>query len=163
MSALEDRRWLVLTFVCLVLSVDLPMILFHTYVKLKFEKRVSADDLVIALADVSGPAHLHGHVVLMRLTRPQLLWIGYIICQVAACMNGFGAHAADLSKEFHYINSSSARNGDLVEALRVRPSQRSLGMHQYRPHSAYPLYYLLHVTRSYPFITPANLSPSSGT
>ncbi|KAB2568766.1 hypothetical protein DBV05_g12558 [Lasiodiplodia theobromae] len=33
-------------------------------------------------------------------------------------MNGFGAHAADLSKEFHYINSSSARNGDLVEALR---------------------------------------------
>ncbi|KAF4537203.1 Fmn-dependent dehydrogenase family protein [Lasiodiplodia theobromae] len=98
MGALEDRRWLVLTFVCLVLSVDLPMILFHTYVKLKFEKRVSADDLVIALAD--------------------LLWIGYIICQVAACMNGFGAHAADLSKEFHYINSSSARNGDLAEALR---------------------------------------------
>lgn len=120
MGAMEDRRWLVLTLVCLVLSVDLPIILFHAYVKVKIEKRVSADDLVIALADVSYSAYLHSCAMLMYL---QLLWIGYIVCQVAACMNGFGAHAADLSKEFHYINSTPARNGDLIEALRVRLSQ----------------------------------------
>lgn len=53
------------------------------------------------------------------LTSCQLLWIGYIVCQVAACANGLGGHRTDLPKDSYYYLVGTAHNGDVVEALRV--------------------------------------------
>lgn len=53
MASSDDRRWLVLTVVCAVLSFVLPAFIFHGYIKIRLEKRISADDLFIALAGVS--------------------------------------------------------------------------------------------------------------
>ncbi|OJD34055.1 fmn-dependent dehydrogenase family protein [Diplodia corticola] len=90
---MEDRRWVVLIFVCLALALVLPMILVHGYAKMRIEKRMSASDLIIALADA--------------------------ICQIVACLNGFGAHLADLDQDFHYLDSPPTHNGNVTEALRV--------------------------------------------
>ncbi|KAK7711117.1 hypothetical protein SLS57_008207 [Botryosphaeria dothidea] len=95
----EDRRWIVLTMVCLVLALGLPSLLLRAYVKLQVRKLITADDWIMLLA--------------------ALLWIGYIVCQVAACANGLGGHRTDLPKDSYYYLVGTAHNGDVVEALRV--------------------------------------------
>lgn len=157
----EDRRWIVLTMVCLVLALGLPSLLLRAYVKLQVRKLITADDWIMLLAVVSPFLHLlrpaclwsqdlsskaRASVLSMLmchaalcvrigaaarsryrthefstagLTSFQLLWIGYIVCQVAACANGLGGHRTDLPKDSYYYLVGTAHNGDVVEALRV--------------------------------------------
>ncbi|KAH7053403.1 hypothetical protein B0J12DRAFT_55231 [Macrophomina phaseolina] len=97
-TAAEDRRWIVLTMVCLVLALGLPSLALRGYVKLQVRKVITVDDWIMLLASV--------------------LWVGYIVCQIAACANGLGAHTADLREDSYYYLVGTAHNGDVVEALR---------------------------------------------
>ncbi|KAB2580343.1 hypothetical protein DBV05_g1164 [Lasiodiplodia theobromae] len=97
-TADEDRRWIVLTMVCLALTLGLSSLALRGYVKLRVRKMVTADDWIMLIAG--------------------LLWLGYMASQIAACANGFGAHTADLRQNSYYYVVGTAHNGDVVEALR---------------------------------------------
>ncbi|KAL1617657.1 hypothetical protein SLS54_007661 [Diplodia seriata] len=97
-STNEDRRWVVLTMVCLALALGLSSFALRAYVKLRVRKSIAADDWTVLIAGV--------------------LWVGYIAFQIASCANGFGGHTADLHKDSYYYVVGTAHNGDVVEALR---------------------------------------------
>lgn len=54
-TADEDRRWIVLTMVCLALTLGLSSLALRGYVKLRVRKVVTADDWIMLIAGVSTP------------------------------------------------------------------------------------------------------------
>ncbi|KAF2138427.1 uncharacterized protein K452DRAFT_290567 [Aplosporella prunicola CBS 121167] len=96
---MEDHRWLILMIVGLSLALTLPAFLLRTWMTYKQLRPLGLDDLTVFVAT--------------------LLYLAFVCCLVAACLNGFGAHTNDLHiTTANFTDGGTANNGDVEEALR---------------------------------------------